>query len=103
MPTWSLEQSEPDTKQRRVLIDSGKNYEMLNHDNQTVSTVAESTLDQLTGNFSVAMDLWTDESDLNLQSKNDDKSASDLFLVEVTDEEMNKFWDTLPKEFGGLM
>lgn len=60
-------------------------------------------MNQLTGNFSLAMDLWNDAPVLDHQPRIDDHSCEDLFLVEVTDEEMNKFWDTLPKEFGGLL
>ena len=57
---------------------------------------------QLTGQFSVVMNLWTDFPTLDGESIDDDEFG-DLILTEVTDDEMNKFWDTLPKEFGGLM
>ena len=70
--------------------------------NNTMSPRSHSTITQLTGNFCMAMDLWTDCPNLGGESiKN--SPLGDVILVEVTDEEMNKFWDTLPKKYGGLM
>ena len=99
-----MEQLEHDTKRRRVFsIDVDNGYELSDFADQSSSTVFDSTVSQLTGNFSLAMDLWDEAmvSDVPPTTVND--SAFDLILFEVTDEEMNKFWDTLPKEFGGLM
>ena len=61
----------------------------------------ESRIAHLTGTFSTATDL---ESDIPKFEVNHVIGDS-LFQMsyEVTDEEMNKFWDTLPKEVGGLM
>lgn len=67
-----------------------------------ISPQSQSTMMQLTGQFSVVMDLWTDFPTLDVESIDDDE-LDDILLAEVTDEEMNKFWDTLPKEYGGLM
>ena len=60
------------------------------------------TVAQLTGNFCLAMDIWGDIPMLSSQSIHENSLMIDPWLG-VTDEEMNKFWDTLPKEHGGLM
>ena len=99
-----MEQLEHDTKRRRVFsIDVDNGYEMFDYVVPSSSTVFDSTVSQLTGNFSLAMDLWDEAMVSDVPPTTDNDSAFDLILVEVTDEEMNKFWDTLPKEFGGLM
>lgn len=98
-----MEQSEHDTKRRRLSIDAENDSELSDIADQTLSTVLDSNVAQLTGNFSLAMDLWDDTTVSDVPPTTDDDSAIGLFLTEVTDEEMNQFWDTLPKEFGGLI
>ena len=58
---------------------------------------------QLVGNFAMALDLWVDSSSIDGEINNIDNSLDSLYLVLITDDEMNKFCDTLPRDFGGLV
>lgn len=90
----------PEPKRCRISIDD--NLDSSEHNYPMVSPQSQSTMMHLTGKFSVAMDLWTDIPSLNVELIT--KSAvSDVIWDGVTDEEMNRFWDTLPKKYGGLM
>ena len=91
------------------------------HNNSKISPQSHSTMLQLTGKFSIAMDLWADISSPDFEPINnstiddivwggltdeemiDYSKLDDIIWGGVTDEEMNKFWDTLPKKYGGLM
>jgi hypothetical protein len=58
---------------------------------------------QLVGNFTMALDLWVGSPTLDDGIEITYNSLNNLHLAPVTDVEMNQFWDTLPREFGGLM
>ena len=61
------------------------------------------TMTHLVGNFAMALDLWVDSSSLDGEMNSIDNSLNSLYLVSITDDEMNRFWDTLPRDFGGLV
>ena len=90
----------PEPKRCRISIDD--DLDSSEHNCSMVSPQSYSTMLHLTGKFSVAMDLWTDFPSLDVEPIN--KSVvGDVIWDGVTDEEMSKFWDTLPKKYGGLM
>lgn len=90
----------PEPKRPRITTENGPDsYE---HKESMISPRSSSMMLQLTGQFSVAMDLWTDFPSPDIESINDNVLV-DIIWGGVTDEEMNKFWDTLPKKYGGLM
>ncbi|CAF1171737.1 unnamed protein product [Adineta ricciae] len=102
-PACIFEEMVPDAKRRRFWINSERDAEASKVDNMEFSSHADPAMAQLAGKFSLSMDLWSNTAVDDFQSTVDDDSCDGIFLVEVTDEEMNKFWDTLPKEFGGFM
>jgi hypothetical protein len=57
----------------------------------------------LVGNFALALDLWVFSPTFDDGNDTTQNSLDNIDLALITDDEMNGFWDTLPREFGGLM